>query len=115
MKTVILSGVSHRGKMKILRHGQVWEILEERMGRFLLKSSGLTFHLGDGNMDHDWRFVQIHGDKDFKIEFGKGQSTPPAIAKPLIPEDRVTLLEALRNDKQVVNEEFMSLKGNRKC
>lgn len=114
MKTVILSGVSQRGKTKISQHGASWEILEERMGRFLLKSSGKTFHEGDGVMGHDWRFVQIHGDKDFKIEFGKGQATPVKIAKPLPASENVTLLEALRNDAKCVNEELMSLKGNRK-
>jgi hypothetical protein len=24
-------------------------------------------------METDWRFVKIHGDKDFIIDFGKGQ------------------------------------------
>ena len=113
MRTVILSGVSQRGKQKIHLHGTRWEILKEEQGRFLLKSSGATFHMGDGVMEHDWRFVQIHFDKDFKIEFGKGQSTPPKFSNPT-PDTIVSLQESLRNDQMALNLELQSLKGNRK-
>ena len=114
MKTVILSGVSQRGRQKIQQHGTKWEILKEDMGRFLLKSSGLTFHMGDGVMDHDWRFVQIHGDKDFHIDFGKGQATLPRIATAVVPDIQVSLLEAMQNDQQAVNRELQSLKGGKR-
>ena len=113
MRTVILSGVSQRGKQKIHQHGERWEILKEEQGRFLLKSSGATFHIGGGVMENDWRFVQIHGDKDFKIEFGKGQATPVKIAEPLPAADRVTLKEALDNENAVLNRELQNLKGKR--
>ena len=113
MRTVILSGVSQRGKQKIRQHGERWELLNEEMGRFLLKSIGLTFHIGDGIMENDWRFVQIHFDKDFKIEFGKGQSTPPKFSNPT-PDAIVSLQESLRNDQMALNFNLQSLKGNRK-
>jgi hypothetical protein len=112
MRTVILSGVSQRGKQKIHQHGSRWELLKEESGRFLLKSTGMTYHIGDGVMEHDWRFVQIHYDKDFKIEFGKGQSTPPKF-KALTPDTMVSLQEALRNDQMALNLELQSLKGKR--
>jgi hypothetical protein len=72
----------------------------------------MTFHVGDGVMEHDWRFVQIHMDKDFKIEFGKGQATATKIANPL-PDVTVTLREALRNDATCLNLELQALKGGK--
>jgi len=115
MRTVILSGVSQRGKQKIKLHGTRWEILKEEQGRFLLKSSGLTFHVGDGMFEHDWRYVQVHMDRDFKIEFGKGQATIPMF-RTLNNRSEKQLLSDLKQEESFLNRDLQSLKGGkRKC
>ena len=113
MRTVILSGVSKRGIQIIRLHGNRWELVKEENGRFLLRSSGATFHIGDGIMEPDWRFVQVHLDRDFHIELGKGQATIPQFAS-LSYKTEKQLIRDLNQESEGLNLTLHALKGGKK-
>ena len=61
---VTLTGKTRHGKNRINQHGAKWEVIELRNGKMLLESENKTEGPRD-NKGHDWRWVDLHNDKDF--------------------------------------------------
>lgn len=61
---VTLVGKTRHGKNRINQHGSKWEVIELRNGKMLLESENETEGPRD-NKGRDWRWVDLHDDKDF--------------------------------------------------
>lgn len=84
MRTLVLRGKTQKARQRIQQHGDTWEITEILPDRVRIQSLGKTFHVGGGVMEHDWRFVQIHGDRDYEIVLGRGQLPQPVLSSTVV-------------------------------
>ena len=69
MKNIKLIPKTRYGSNKISQHGKIWSIVEEKSGKFLLKSLDKTFTITKSFKDHDLRWVDILNDSNFDIEY----------------------------------------------
>lgn len=75
MQTVVLVPKTDKARQRLMQHGTTWEVKVVKPTSILVESLGETFHAGAGLMEKDWRWIQLHGDKQFFIALG--QSTLP--------------------------------------
>lgn len=64
MQKVLLEAKTRHGKNRIQQHGDVWRVKEVRNSKMLLESCEKTEGPRD-NKGFDWRWIDLHNDKDF--------------------------------------------------